>query len=51
MENLVAVYCVKLNKLIIRDIRSLISDYIPSEDILQDILMSPLSDLNEDDND
>ncbi|WP_300924660.1 hypothetical protein [uncultured Clostridium sp.] len=50
MEDYIYVLCNKIIKLIVRDIRSLIQSYEPSEEIIKDILMSPLSEYNENNN-
>lgn len=43
MEDYITVLTNQIKKLIIRDVRDLINSYIPSDDILEDILMYPLS--------
>lgn len=47
MEDYVGVLVNKIKKLIIRGVRDLIQSYDLSEDIIKDILMSPLSQFNE----
>lgn len=51
MDTYVSVISTKLQKLMTKDIREMIQYYEPSDEVIKDILMSPLSELNEDDND
>lgn len=51
MESYINVLTTKIQKLIINDIRDLIQSYQPSQEIIKDILMEPLSECNEDNND
>lgn len=44
----VNILAIRVRKLAAEDIKSLIHDYEPSENIIQDILMAPVAELNED---
>ncbi len=46
MENYVAVLTNKIKKIIARDIREIVNYYEPSDEVLMNILMSPLSEYN-----
>ena len=49
-KSYINILLVKTKQLIAKDIKSLIHDYEPSENIIQDILMTPISELNEENN-
>lgn len=51
MEDYIFVLSNKIQKLIIKDVRALIQSYEMPEDMVKDILMNPLSELNEDNDD
>ena len=51
MKDYISVLTNNIKKLVARDIRDLSKYYEPTDEIIEDILMSPLSELNEGNND